>query len=64
MASATAPSPTANEPMNGQLYASNLSKIHPPASEPKAMPMLDSIVAAPNTVPIICWPKYSRATTA
>ena len=35
-----------------------------PANGPKAMPMLEVIVAAPNTVPIMCGPKYSRASTA
>jgi len=28
------------------------------------MPMLETIVAAPNTVPMLRWPKYSRASTA
>ena len=35
-----------------------------PANGPKAMPMLEVIVAAPNTVPVMCGPKYSRASTA
>ncbi len=40
------------------------TKTQPPANGPKAMPMADAIVAAPNTVPMMRWPKYSRASTA